>query len=129
MSNTETLFKKILTLFKGRLFEGCFLTICLISLTWQKYPQMISICSKILSLYWKAKPAYTQEFYTDQSLAIGGLSIYAEEVIKNANSFYKNNFNKKNRSNGIKPLGVLLSASVYDLYYLAKVNLGWKSRW
>ena len=91
MSNTETLFKKKMTLFKGRLFEGCFLTICLISLTWQKYPQMVSIRSKILSLYWKAKPAYTQEFYTDQSLAIGGLSIYAEEVIKNANSFYKNN--------------------------------------
>ena len=41
------------------------------------------------------KPVYTKEFHTDQSQAIGGLFIYAEEVIKVQTVSIKNKLSKK----------------------------------
>lgn len=71
-----------------------FLKNCFISLPKKKYPQKISICSKILSLYYKAKTFYTPKFPFDESQVIGGLLKYMEEMIKSANKFYINKYNK-----------------------------------
>ena len=50
-----------------------------------------------------------------------------EEVIKSANSFYEKQIQETNSLKDIKPLSVLLSGSINDLYYLTKVNLRLKS--
>lgn len=61
----------------------------------QKHQQKIWICSNILSLHQNVKLSSNKKFYTDQVQTIRGLFLYVEEVIKSANSFYKQKANKK----------------------------------
>lgn len=101
--------------------RGFFLTTCFIFLPKQKYSPKTCICSDNLTVYRKVKPFYNERFYTDQPQTIGGLFVYPGVVIKSANSFHKDKFNKKRLSKTIKTLiiinslSVLLSALVWNL--------------
>ena len=73
---------------KSIYFNRCFLTICFISLTKQKYIHKMSMFSNIYPSVKNSNLFYNPKFQTEQPQATDGLFIFVGDKIESTNNFY-----------------------------------------